>query len=285
MASGNPGGWSGQDLPGGDLSGLRVLVRGAGEMASGVAHRLARAGFRVVFTETHLPLAVRRAVSFCEAVYEGSWTVEGLTARLIDAPVRAGEVWAAGELPLLVDPELACLSALRPAVVVDATLAKSDTGLRTHMAPLTMALGPGFSAPDMVHLVIETNRGHDLGRLIYRGQAAANTGVPGDIGGYTHQRVLRAPRAGIFTAELELGDMIEAGQVVGRVESQEVRASIGGILRGLIRSETRVEPGLKLGDVDPRGRQEYLYTISDKARAIAGSVLEGVMARFNRRQD
>lgn len=150
------------------------------------------------------------------------------------------------------------------------------------MAPLTVGLGPGFAAPEMVHLVIETNRGHDLGRLIYHGQAAANTGVPGDIAGYTHQRVLRAPADGVFVSLRQLGDMVQAGEAVGRVGDTPVPAGVGGLLRGLIRSGTTVRAGLKLGDVDPRGRKEYLYTISDKARAIAGSVLEGIMARFNR---
>lgn len=274
---------AGEGDPG--LAGLMVLVRGAGEMASGVAHRLASSGLRVILTEIPRPLAVRRAVSFCEAVYEGTKTVEGLTARLIAEPTQAGEVWAEGRLPLLLDLELSCREGLRPAVIVDATLAKTDTGLRRGMAPLTMALGPGYRAPEMVDLVIETNRGHNLGRLIYNGQAAENTGVPGDIGGYTHQRVLRAPCPGVFTAERQLGDMVEAGQLVGRVEKQDVRASIGGLLRGLIRSGTRVQYALKLGDVDPRGKREYLTTISDKARAIGGSVLEGIMARFNRREE
>jgi xanthine dehydrogenase accessory factor len=264
------------------LAGLPVLVRGAGEMASAVVHRLARAGFNVAMTEAVGPLAVRRMVSFCEAVYEGVKTVESLTARLIASPADAAAVWAAGELPLLVDPEMACLPELRPLVIVDATLAKTDTGLRTHMASLTIGLGPGFAAPEMVHLVIETNRGHDLGRLIYHGYAAANTGVPGDIAGYTHERVLRAPADGLFVSKRQLGEMVQAGEAVGRVGDAPVLAGVGGLLRGLIRSGTTVRAGLKLGDVDPRGRKEYLYTISDKARAIAGSVLEGIMARFNR---
>lgn len=266
------------------LAGLPVLVRGAGEMASAVAHRLARAGLHVAMTETAAPLAVRRAVSFCEAIYDGAQTVEGLTARLVSDPARCRAVWAAGELPLLVDPALECLAALRPPVIVDATLAKTGEGLRAHMAPLTIGLGPGFAAPEMVHLVIETNRGHDLGRLIYQGQAAPNTGVPGDIAGYSHERVLRAPADGVFVSRHELGDTVQAGEVVGLVGEAPVRAGVGGVLRGLIRGDTPVSAGLKLGDVDPRGRREYLHTISDKARAIAGSVLEGIMARFNRVQ-
>lgn len=264
------------------LFGLPVLVRGAGEMATAVVHRLARSGFRVAMTEVPAPLAVRRAVSFCEAVWEGVKRVEGLTARLVQDPGQAPEIWRAGELPLLVDPEMSCLAQLKPRVVVDALLAKRNTGLHRDMAQLTIGLGPGFSAPDEVHLAVETMRGHDLGRLIYQGSPAPNTGQPGDIAGYTHQRVLRVPVAGLFRTEHKLGDRVEQGQVVARVGGHEVKAGVGGILRGLLRDNTEVNAGLKLGDVDPRGCLEHLPTISDKARAIAGSVLEGIMAEFNR---
>ncbi len=264
------------------LRGLKMLIRGAGEMASGVAHRLARCGFRLLMTEVADPLAVRRAVSFCEAVHDGSKTVEGLTARRIERLDEAEALWERGELPVLVDPEMGCRAQFQPAVIVDALLAKRNTGLRRDMAPLTIGLGPGFSAPDQVHVAIETHRGHDLGRLIYQGAPRPNTGVPGDIAGYTHQRVLRAPAQGRFETELKLGDRVEPGQVVAAVAGRPVIARVGGILRGLIRPGSQVTPGLKVGDVDPRGRVEYLHTISDKARALGGSVLEAVLARFNR---
>ncbi|MBU4565941.1 MAG: EF2563 family selenium-dependent molybdenum hydroxylase system protein [Proteobacteria bacterium] len=265
-----------------NLANLRVLIRGAGEMASGVAHRLSRAGLQVVMTEIAEPLAVRRAVSFCEAVYDGRKQVEGLTACLVSGPAEARMAWKRGELPVLVDPEMACLQELAPAVIVDALLAKRNTGLAPEMAPLTIGLGPGFSAPQDAHLVIETNRGHNLGRLIYEGQAAANTGQPGDIGGYTHQRVLRSPAVGVFTPLASFGQAVAAGQAVGRVADQEVCVKVGGVLRGLIRPGIRVEKGWKVGDVDPRNQLEYLDTISEKARAIGGSVLEGIMHAFNR---
>jgi xanthine dehydrogenase accessory factor len=264
------------------LKGLRILIRGAGEMATGVAYRLSRAGFHLLLTETHHPLAVRRAVSFCEAVHDDVMTVEGLTARLIKEPGQADDIWAKGELPVLVDPEMGCLDQLRPVVIVDALLAKRNTGLKKGMAPFTIGLGPGFSAPDQVDLVIETNRGHNLGRLIYDGEPAANTGIPGDIGGYTHQRVLRSPAGGVFETEHQLGDAVAEGEVVAMVAGQPVSARIGGVLRGLIRPGSQVRKGLKVGDVDPRGKIEYLDTISEKARAIGGSVLEGILARFNR---
>lgn len=264
------------------LKGLKVLIRGAGEMATGVAHRLARAGFHLLLTETQHPLAVRRAVSFCEAVHDGAKTVEGLSARLIQKPEQAARLWDKGELPVLVDPEMSCLDQLKPWVIVDALLAKKNTGLRRGMAPLTIGLGPGFSAPDQVDLVIETNRGHNLGRLIYEGAPAANTGVPGDIAGYTHERVLRSPADGLFETQRQLGDAVAEDEVVAMVTGEPVSAQVGGVLRGLIRPGSQVRKGLKVGDVDPRGKIEYLDTISEKARAIGGSVLEGILARFNR---
>lgn len=264
------------------LRGMKVLIRGAGEMATGVACRLARAGFHLLLTEAENPLAVRRAVSFCEAVHDAEKAVEGLTARLIQDTSQADGLWDQGQLPVLVDPEMSCLAQLQPAVIVDALLAKRNTGLRKDMAPLTIGLGPGFSAPDQVDLVIETNRGHNLGRLIYDGQPAANTGIPGDIGGYTHQRVLRSPADGVFETKYKLGDAVKAGDTVALVAGQPVASQLDGVLRGLIRPGSQVHKGLKVGDVDPRGKIEYLDTISEKARAIGGSVLEGILARFNR---
>jgi len=264
------------------LKGLIVLVRGAGEMATAVVHRLHCSGFRVAMTEVSRPMAVRRAVSFCEAVYDGAKTVENLASRRVQAPEEVAAVWQNGEIPLLVDPATESRFSLDPQVIVDAILAKRNTGLDRSMAPLTIGLGPGFSAPDGVHLAIETNRGHNLGRLIYRGEPQPSTGVPGDMAGYTMERVLRSPADGVFEPCCSLGDRMEANQRAARVGGEEIRVKIGGILRGLIRSGTPVIRGTKVGDVDPRGRKEYLNTISEKARAIGGSVLEGILAAFNR---
>ena len=271
-----------QILPNSSLRGMKVLIRGAGEMASGVAYRLACSGFRVLMTEISTPLAVRRAVSYCEAVYDGSKIVEGRTARLIEHPEEAEDLWARTELPVLIDPHMTCRSALRPMVIVDALLAKRNTGLNKGMAPLTIGLGPGFHAPDEVDLAIETNRGHNLGRLISLGAPEPNTGVPGNIAGYTAQRVLRSPAAGVFETEMALGERVRAGQVVARVGGQAIEARLDGILRGLLRSGAVVAKGTKAGDVDPRGQIEYLHTISEKARAVGGSVLEGILGAFNR---
>jgi xanthine dehydrogenase accessory factor len=258
------------------------LVRGAGELASGVALRLWAAGFNVILTEIKFPLCVRRAVSFCEAVYHGSAEVEGAQGVLIDYPNEAEWLWASHRLPVMVDPELTHLEGVQPDVVVDAILAKKNLGLHREMADLVIALGPGFEAGVDAHVVVETNRGHNLGRLIFEGQAEPDTGSPGVIGGETVKRVLRAPADGLFMSDMDIGDPVAAGDVVGEVAGREVKAEISGILRGLIRPRTPVTAGLKIGDVDPRNRPEYCYTVSDKARALGGSVLEAVMIRYNR---
>ncbi len=260
----------------------KVLIKGAGEMATGVAWRLHRAHFRVVLSEAPHPLAVRRAVSFCEAVHQGRKVVEGVEAVCIDRPARIQKVWEQGAIPLLVDPELNLLADLRPQVLVEATLSKRNTGVSKDDAPLVICLGPGYEAGVDAHFVVETNRGHNLGRLYTRGRAEANTGVPGNIGGYTTERVLRSPAEGVFQTSLSLGDRVEAGQTVAEVDGRPVVAQVGGVLRGLIRPGSRVWPGLKVGDVDPRGEVSYLDTISEKARAVAGSVLEAVMSVLNR---
>ena len=260
----------------------KVLIKGAGEMATGVAWRLHRCHFRLVLTETPHPLAVRRAVSLCEAVHEGRWTVEGVEAVLVEEPGQIEETWSQGAIPLLVDPEMAVLPHLRPDVLVEATLSKKNTGVSKGDAPLVICLGPGYQAGVDAHYVVETNRGHNLGRLYTRGRAAANTGIPGNIGGYTHERVLRAPADGVFQPRLALGDMVRAGETVAEVDGRPVQAQIDGVLRGLIRPGSRVRTGLKVGDVDPRGEKSYLETISEKARAVAGSVLEAIMRELNR---
>ncbi|MBI5521483.1 MAG: EF2563 family selenium-dependent molybdenum hydroxylase system protein [Desulfarculus sp.] len=261
---------------------LMVLIKGAGEMASGVAFCLHQAHLRVVLSERPQPLAVRRAVSFCEAVHQGRMEVEGVTAVRVPGLDGLAAIWAAGQIPLLVDPELAYLPALKPQVLVEATLNKQGLDLDMGDAPLVIALGPGFYAGRQAHVVVETNRGHDLGRLIYEGQAQANTGVPGDIGGLTWQRVLRAPAAGGFEPSLELGAQVALGQEVARVAGQPLLAGTAGLLRGLLRPGSLVHPGQKVGDIDPRGDPAYLRTISEKARALGGAVLVAIMRQFNR---
>ena len=256
-----------------------IVVRGAGDISTGTIHRLFRAGFPVLALETDHPSAIRRQVAFSEAVYDGTATVEGVTAVRIGSAAEAERVLARGEVPLLVDPAGDSIRRLRPGVVVDAILAKKNLGTSMEMADLTIALGPGFTAGKDVHFVIETMRGHNLGRIIDSGSAAANTGIPGIIGGYGAERVIRAPEAGRFRAIRGIGDTVAAGETIGTIETPAgeipVESNISGILRGIIRDGFPVTKGFKLADTDPR-REELVncFTISDKARCIAGSVLE-----------
>lgn len=259
-----------------------VLVKGAGEMASAVAWRLYMANLRrICLLDLASPLCVRRRVSFCTALESGAAEVEGVRAWRARSRVEIEAAWRARALAVVSTDDWARSARIEPEVVIDAILAKRNTGTRKADASLVIALGPGFEAGADCHLVIETNRGHDLGRILVAGSAEPNTGVPGAIAGYTDERVLRAPAAGVFRSERAIGDRVAQGEVIGEVAGQPVAASLAGVLRGLIRPGTLVERGLKLGDIDPRGRAEYCDTISDKARAIAGAALEAVMRYRN----
>ncbi len=264
------------------LSDLKILIRGAGEMATGSACRLYNSGFfKILMIEIEKPLAVRRLVSFCEAVYEKSWTVEDVRAELVNHVEEAHELWERKSIPVLVDPPVSCLNAFQPDILIDAILAKKNTGTSIQGAPLVIALGPGFSAGKDAHYVVETARGHQLGRLISSGYSLPNTGIPGDIAGHTGLRVLRAPTKGVFLSELSIGAHVEEGQLIGLVSKKPVNARLNGVLRGLIRPGTSVTPHLKIGDIDPRGEASYCVTISEKARAIAGTVLEAILRTYN----
>jgi len=266
----------------GDIAETVVLIRGAGEQASGVAHRLFRGGFKLCLTEIAEPLAVRREVCYCEAVYDREKTVEGVTAQRISDPADIDLLWRKGRIPLLVDPDNRIRETLQPQVVIDAILAKRNVGTAMTDAPLVIGLGPGFTAGKDVHIVIETNRGHDLGRLIFNGEAEPNTGVPGDIAGYGIERVLRAPADGIFHDVRAIGDHVTPGDVIAEVEGKPVKAVIAGVVRGLLRDGIRVTEGLKAGDVDPRAKRSACFTISDKARALGGAALEAVLFQLPR---
>jgi xanthine dehydrogenase accessory factor len=251
-------------------------------MASAVAWRLYMANFRRIFMlESDRPLAVRRAVSFCEAVYDGKKEVEGVKARFAPTSDEIKKCWADDKIAVVADPHWRILEKLKADVVVDAILAKKNLGTNLNEAELVIGLGPGFSAGKDVHWVIETNRGHNLGRIIKSGVAEPNTGIPGPIEGYAKERVLRAPSGGIFRAQKQIGDSVKKDEVLGSVAEAKVKAGVDGVVRGLIRSGSRVNQGLKLGDIDPRGEAGYCYTISDKARAISGSVLEAILRVFN----
>lgn len=264
------------------LNELRIVVRGAGDLASAIGWRLTMAGFQVIMTETVRPLAVRRRVSFCEAVWDETAEVQGLRACRIESPADAEAVLKRREIPVLVDPDLKRLSELGPHALVDAVLAKKNLGVRMDTAPLVIGVGPGFCAGRDVHMVVESKRGHNLGRVLTEGEPAPDTGIPGVIGGYAAERVLRAPSDGVFEAVVELGSMVSAGDIVAEVAGTPLRSEIGGLLRGLIRPGQTVKRGMKVGDVDPRGDATYLDTISDKGLAVAGGVMEAVCRVYNR---
>ena len=265
-----------------NLSERIITIKSGGEMASAVAWRLHHARLhRIVILETKHPLAVRRTVSFCEAVHDGSCMVEDVRGVRVDGPEGIEAAWAAGDIPVLVDPAWESLRVIRPDALVDAIIAKRNLGTSMHDAPLVVGLGPGFEAGKDAHLVVETNRGHDLGRIIAAGCAAPNTGIPGTIGGFSKERVLRAPVPGKLIWDCRLGDLVAKGQILGRVDGEAVTAEIAGLLRGQIRPNGHVPQGLKLGDIDPRGDASYLHTISDKGRALGGAVLECVMRIYN----
>lgn len=298
---------------------LLIICRGAGDLATGIIHRLHRAGHRVIALETDYPAAIRRQVSFCEAVYDGSAAVEGVTARLVpaltdaetdtetcsginDIPAAhiASEKWdssaieavlEAGEIPLLIDPKGESIELFKPDVVVDAIIAKKNLGTTINMAPLVIGVGPGFTAGQDVHLVIESMRGHNLARIITDGMAQPNTGVPGNIAGFTSERVIHAPAAGYIHDVRKIGDIVQKGDEIARIypdkesydnalsEYVPVNATITGIIRGLIREGYYFREGFKIADIDPRASElTNCFTISDKARSIAGSVLEAVSA-------
>ena len=260
----------------------QVLVKGAGDLATGVAWRLWRAGFLVVMSELERPLALRRCVAFAEAVYAGETTVEGITARRVQASSTVLEAWAQEVIPVVVNGEAPLHEHLRPEVVVDATMAKQNRGTRLDEAPLVIGLGPGFTAGVDVHVVIETNRGHYLGRALWSGSAQADTGTPGIIAGIEQERVVRAPAQGEFTSCHQIGDQVSAGEKLGWVDKTPVLALLSGVLRGLIHDGVRVDQGLKIGDIDPRGEVNYCYTISEKSLAVGGGVLEAILFHLHK---
>jgi xanthine dehydrogenase accessory factor len=265
------------------MRGLNIVIKGAGEQATGIAHRLHHAGLtRILMTDIAEPLAVRRTVAFSESIYEGKAEVEGVRAVFLQDINDIHSLWEQKIIPVLVDPEGHCIKKLRPHVVVDAIMAKSQSATSKEEAPLVIGVGPGFISPDGVHAIIESNRGHNLGKVIYSGSAEPFTGKPGATLGYTTERVLRAPHAGKVRHVRQIADTILQGATILYVDETPIIATIDGTLRGLIR-DIVVKEREKIGDIDPRGRTEHCYTISDKARAIGGGVLEAIMADFNNR--
>lgn len=262
-----------------------VVVRGGGDIATGTIYKLWRCGYPVLVLETARPSAIRRCAALSEAVYDGVSRVEDLTCRLVSCAEEAVRMLRGGEVPMLVDPEARCLEELRPFALVDAILAKKNTGTRRDMAERTIALGPGFIAGKDVDFVIETMRGHHLGRVIVDGSAQPNTGVPGEIAGFSRERVIHAPAAGIFYGSNRIGDIVKKGQKIGEIAAEDggripVRAAMDGLLRGIIRDGYPVTAGFKTADIDPReSEHDNCFTISDKARCIAGGVLEALLCQ------
>lgn len=256
-----------------------IVVRGAGDIATGTISLLHRCGFKLVVLETERPTAIRRFVALSEAVYAGSAQVEDVRARLV-AQDEALSCAARGEIPVIIDPEMKSLAALKPAAVVDAVLAKRNLGLTKDAASFTVALGPGFVAGEDCHAVIETNRGHDLGRIIYKGCAEQNTGIPGVVAGVGKERVIHAPVGGKLRIVRDIGDLVEKNEVIAIIDETEVFASIPGLIRGMLRDGFSVKKGLKMADIDPRyGERKNCSTISDKARCVAAGVLGALMER------
>ncbi len=266
-----------------------VVIRGAGDLATGIAHRLWRCGFRLVLLEHPCPRVIRRTVSLAQAVFAGETQVEGMTGMLVtELPERQEKVepilaqcWGRGQVPVLVDPQGESISWLKPCAVIDAIMAKGPTGTSKGMAPAVVAVGPGFTAGVDVDAVVETQRGHNLGRVILEGTAEPNTGIPGEVGGFTWQRLLRAPCAGIWRPLREIGDLVAVGDTVAVVDGQDgprsVLAGVSGVLRGSLYPGLSVTAGMKVGDIDPRAAVHHCFTISDKARAVGGGVLEALL--------
>jgi xanthine dehydrogenase accessory factor len=254
-----------------------VIIKGAGDLASGTAHRLFKCGFQVILLERPDPQAIRRTVSFAQAVFSGVHTVEGVTAVLTEDPAKARGVAGCGRLAVMIDQFGLSIKELMPDVVVDAVMAKKNLGTAMTDAPVVVGLGPGFTAGLDVHAVVETCRGHDLGRVIYSGTALPNTGVPGKIGGHAEERVVRSPGRGMLKAYKSIGDFVEKDEILGLVGGYQVVSPLTGVLRGMLQDGLQVTAGMKIGDLDPRLNRDNCFTISDKSRAVAGGVLEAVM--------
>jgi xanthine dehydrogenase accessory factor len=255
-----------------------AVVKGAGDLGTGVAYRLWKCGFRVLCTDLPKPLVIRRTVAFASALYDGRIVVEGVQCERVFYADEAIYLWQRNTLPVVADPVGRVVESLQPEIVVDAILAKRNVGTAITDAPCVVALGPGFTAGQDCHAVIETQRGHDLGRVVWVGGAQPNTGVPGKVGGEDAKRVVRAPKDGMFYGRKAISDLVKEGDVIAQVDAEPVRATLSGVLRGLLHDNVQVRAGLKVADIDPRGDPRYCFSISDKALAIAGGVLEAVFS-------
>lgn len=254
-----------------------VLIRGAGDIATGIAFRLWHAHMQVVMTDLPKPTSIRRSVCFSQAIPLGVMTVEDVTAVRADSLVEVPRILAENKIPVLADPHAECIRQIKPDVLVDAVMAKKNTGTKISDAPVVIAAGPGFTVGEDCHAIVETMRGHYLGRVIRSGSAIPDTKIPGLIGGFAGERILRAPEDGIFKQQLEIGAKVSAGDIAGTVNNSPMVCTIDGTLRGILPDNTPVVKGMKAGDVDPRCEPEYCFFVSDKALAVGGGVLEAIL--------
>ncbi len=264
---------------------MLVIIRGAGDIASGIALRLYRAKIKIIMTEMAKPTAIRRTVSFSEAVYEGFTEVEDVRAELAESPTEALAAVNAGKIGILIDPQGKSISKLKLDAVVDAILAKRNLGTSLSDAPVVIGVGPGFTAGEDCHAAVETMRGHYLGRVIYRGSPLPNTNIPGLIGGFAGERVLRSPANGVFTPLFAIGDTVKTGDVAGTVDGIPMQCTLNGTLRGILPEGITVFQGMKSGDIDPRCEKAHCFSASDKALSVGGGVLEAILNLSHRLED
>ncbi|WP_270749795.1 selenium-dependent molybdenum cofactor biosynthesis protein YqeB [Fusobacterium hominis] len=265
-----------------NIKDMVVVVRGGGDIATGSIQKLYRTGFKVLILEIDRPSAIRRKVAFCEAVYDNVVEVENIVCRRCSCMDEIEKCWSENEIPLAVDPDGEYIDLMKPDAVIDAILAKKNMGTKIKMAPIVIGLGPGFDAGVNCHIAIETMRGHNLGRLIFKGPTMKNTGVPGIIKGIGKERVIYSPIAGIIKNIKDIGDIVAKDEVLATIDDVPVRATISGVLRGIIRDGYEVSEKFKIADIDPRiEEQQNCYTISDKARAVGGATLEAVLYLIN----
>lgn len=262
----------------------KIWIRGAGDLATGIALRLYRSGFDIVMSDIAVPTTVRRTVAFSPAVYTGETSVEGITGKLCENISMIDTVMESGCIPVIVDPSGEIMKEYKPDIIVDAIIAKTNIGTKITDADIVIGVGPGFEAGVDCHAVVETKRGHNLGRVLWSGSAYPNTGVPGNIGGYTVERIIRATADGVFKAKVNIGDYVKAGDLLAYCDETPVYANIDGIVRGLLQDGVKVKTGMKSGDVDPRAEREYCFSVSDKASAIGGGVLEAILSKISGRR-
>ena len=262
----------------------KIWIRGAGDLATGIALRLYRSGFDIIMSDIPVPTTVRRTVAFSPAVYTGETQVEGITGKLCENISMIDTVIESGCIPVVVDPSGEIMKEYKPDIIVDAIIAKTNIGTKITDADIVIGVGPGFEAGVDCNAVVETKRGHNLGRVIWSGSAYPNTGVPGNIGGYTVERIIRATADGVFSAKVNIGDFVKAGNLLAYCDETPVYANIDGIVRGLLQDGVKVKKGMKSGDVDPRAEREYCFSVSDKASAIGGGVLEAILSKISGRR-